>query len=619
MNNRQNYYIEQEVQNVAKTLLKTINAFDEVLLINSDQEEAELLIEQLASFESTSFSVTLFDYKDEGKESRKQRKVSTVFSQEKWRNLQLTMLDTEQKLIILFNNRCLDQRQVKAQLEAVKAIMMTNERNQFIMVSESYVESLKTNYYIQYSEQEYALNLSSFPEGSPEKLSSDNDKYCTMMYEEGINTCILNYVNLFGPTIGMKHRNPVSKLCHSVACDRKVEYEPTDKASVNSYTYIGDLYNVIAGLISAERLRYSRLNISSYTSDLYSIKVQIQAGFPGYPVTVVSAYAEDHKSYALLQPMKVRKISKHFKAPAVRVALEHTILSEFSNREIDDLVVDRYNEKFKGKIDKIRELELGILRDIHRICEKYNLHYVLTAGTMLGAVRHRGFIPWDDDADIGMSREDFEIFRRVAPRELNERYYYQNSTNPDDSHYVLDKIRLKGTSLSTRWTSMFDYPDGIYVDIYVYDKTSNNRVLQKVHVKLLKLVYQAITLRWVNKARKHKKYVASLLVLPILRLFSNNFLYKIYNAALQIFSYSKHSRFVIDGVGGNLRKGGIPSDWLFSGRKLMRFEDADFYVPQQYEKFLTSWYGEDFMELLPISKRSTHNYVDIDLGKYMQT
>ena len=83
-----------------------------------------------------------------------------------------------------------------------------------------------------------------------------------------------------------------------------------------------------------------------------------------------------------------------------------------------------------------------IAEDIKRICEKYHIKYFLDAGSMLGAVRHKGFIPWDDDIDIGMPKEDYNKFLEVAPAELGEKYFVDNYNTNRDNPLVFTKIRL---------------------------------------------------------------------------------------------------------------------------------------------------------------------------------
>ena len=97
------------------------------------------------------------------------------------------------------------------------------------------------------------------------------------------------------------------------------------------------------------------------------------------------------------------------------------------------------------ELKKVQTLQLEMAKEVKRICEKHGIQYFLDAGTMLGAVRHKGFIPWDDDLDIGFLREEYDKFLQVAPQELSERYYLQNSMSDDDYGMVFSKIRLKGT------------------------------------------------------------------------------------------------------------------------------------------------------------------------------
>ena len=77
----------------------------------------------------------------------------------------------------------------------------------------------------------------------------------------------------------------------------------------------------------------------------------------------------------------------------------------------------------KATLDEAKEIMLDILKEIDRICLKHNLRYWLSGGTLLGAIRHNGFIPWDDDIDIDMLREDFEKFKKIAKTELREEFY----------------------------------------------------------------------------------------------------------------------------------------------------------------------------------------------------
>ena len=119
-----------------------------------------------------------------------------------------------------------------------------------------------------------------------------------------------------------------------------------------------------------------------------------------------------------------------------------------------------------------------ILDEVDRICRSNNIQYFLDSGTALGAIRHKGFIPWDDDADIGMLRNDFEMFIKCAEKQLGERFFLH--TYYSDNHYLNfnAKIRLNGTFFPDEGSDMYCH-HGISVDIFPFDYVPDNRFLHK--------------------------------------------------------------------------------------------------------------------------------------------
>ena len=95
---------------------------------------------------------------------------------------------------------------------------------------------------------------------------------------------------------------------------------------------------------------------------------------------------------------------------------------------------------------KLRRAQLMIAKEIKRICDLNNINYFLDSGSMLGAVRHSGFIPWDDDMDIGMCCDDYEKFISIAPKELDNRFFLDNYETNKSNPLVFSKVRLKGTT-----------------------------------------------------------------------------------------------------------------------------------------------------------------------------
>lgn len=128
-----------------------------------------------------------------------------------------------------------------------------------------------------------------------------------------------------------------------------------------------------------------------------------------------------------------------------------------------------------------------MLKFVDGVCREHGIQYFLAGGSLLGAVRHRNIIPWDDDLDIGMLREDFEKFRRVCPGLVPETMTYESPQNASGSHYHFDKIRLKNTYFSTNYSSAFPIQDGIFFDVIIYDQTSNNSLLSKLQIRFLSM------------------------------------------------------------------------------------------------------------------------------------
>jgi lipopolysaccharide cholinephosphotransferase len=120
-----------------------------------------------------------------------------------------------------------------------------------------------------------------------------------------------------------------------------------------------------------------------------------------------------------------------------------------------------------------------ILKEIDRICKKHQIRYWLDAGTLLGAVRHQGFIPWDDDLDIGMLREDYEKFLKVAPRELTDPYFLQTKENdPFPGSTYMSKVLYIHSFYWERWFKKNEsFQQCLFVDIFPFDRYPSRRFL----------------------------------------------------------------------------------------------------------------------------------------------
>lgn len=126
------------------------------------------------------------------------------------------------------------------------------------------------------------------------------------------------------------------------------------------------------------------------------------------------------------------------------------------------------------KRKKVWAVELQILEKLDEVCKKYNLTYYAYYGTLLGAVRHQGFIPWDDDIDVIMFRDDYEKFQEIAPKEFREPYFYQN-TYTDRVLWPLSKIRdSRTTAVEPQFRHLKDsFHQGIFLDVFPFDSVED--------------------------------------------------------------------------------------------------------------------------------------------------
>ena len=122
------------------------------------------------------------------------------------------------------------------------------------------------------------------------------------------------------------------------------------------------------------------------------------------------------------------------------------------------------------ELRKLQLTEIEVLDEIVRICKKHKLQYFLLAGTCLGAVRHSGFIPWDDDIDIGMPREDYEKFLNIALDELDEKYFLQYYKTDENYYLGFAKVRKNNTSFITKGFEKKKGHQGFFVDIFPRNK-----------------------------------------------------------------------------------------------------------------------------------------------------
>ena len=168
------------------------------------------------------------------------------------------------------------------------------------------------------------------------------------------------------------------------------------------------------------------------------------------------------------------------------------------------------------KSDDLRKLqlvELEILKEFDAFCKKHDLKYSLYAGTALGAVRHGGFIPWDDDIDVCMTRDDYDKFLKLYRENPIDGYYLQGTDDPNYEHINFSKLRKNGTKFGTEMdVKLYDHV-GIFLDIFPFDKVPNDKKKRKKFFFNVKLWLVYTRGYAYTKGSKFLKIVSKLLLL----------------------------------------------------------------------------------------------------------
>ena len=271
----------------------------------------------------------------------------------------------------------------------------------------------------------------------------------------------------------------------------------------------------------------------------------------------------------------------------------------------------------QDELRKAQLLMLKILKEVHRICEENNIKYFLSDGTLIGAVRHNGFIPWDDDLDIGMLREEYEKFCKIAPEKLGEEFVLQTTETDPGYGLQFGKVMLKGTVWLEHHAKKTNRNfSGIYIDIFPYDKIPKLKAKQKKLYKKYKFINALIaiklkysSLRNISTLLKKCYYIIKVFVSKFISLrrllLARDLLCK---------KFINEDDVLITKYGGSFIRN-QNTIAAYSNYELHKFEDSEFYIPKQFDDILNNLYGT-YMDLPPVEARINHGIFEYDFGEY---
>ncbi|WP_298500633.1 phosphorylcholine transferase LicD [uncultured Methanobrevibacter sp.] len=277
----------------------------------------------------------------------------------------------------------------------------------------------------------------------------------------------------------------------------------------------------------------------------------------------------------------------------------------------------KYTEYDEKILKHLQSLELMILKEFIKICEENNLTYYMYAGTLLGTIRHNGFIPWDDDLDVIMFRDDFEKFKQVFISNHPDKLKLLSIETEEEYFHLLSKLMLKDTLFEEDWVNQVDFNIGVNIDIFVLDDLSNsnfkrNYQLKKAFLYNKLLIMSKIKLDdlpFLTKLITHSGYH----ILNLLGIKPKWINKRCLNFLSKYRDENAECVFDISATAEEYPQ--IFNKKKFKEVKRATFEDIEVNVPGNYDEILKSLYG-DYMQLPPKEDRYNHITENLDFGPY---
>lgn len=275
-------------------------------------------------------------------------------------------------------------------------------------------------------------------------------------------------------------------------------------------------------------------------------------------------------------------------------------------------------------LEKVHKINLLIYQDFADLCARHNINYFAISGTVIGALRHKGFIPWDDDIDIAMLRGDYERFVKYAETELSDKYYLMGPEFDHKYYNLKPHLVLKDTTFVTNEAWSSGYRPGFFLDLFIYDNipTDPNELAKyhrqckiytvlwfAYHVHFEKLLDTQST--FLGKA----KYIVSFLIGSFLRAIPGceARIWRGYDALSKKYRGKTERYSALTDYGMTYMY--VDKDEMFPLVD-MPFENTSVKLVREYERQVSRHMGPDYMQLPPLEKRTNHFPKELDFGKY---
>ena len=296
---------------------------------------------------------------------------------------------------------------------------------------------------------------------------------------------------------------------------------------------------------------------------------------------------------------------------------ESQLMNELSNRS------HFLRELTSEESAALKRVILDIYKDVSALCDKYHLTYMMSGGTCLGAIRHQGFIPWDDDLDIMMPRKDYDqLISLCEEGALGEKYEFTYPNPKTDANIVFLKIFRKNSKDIELANINTPFPKGIYMDVFALDAVPKSKAMQMIKG------FMANTLQFISIARLYSQYPSQQLkeymnLDPELK---KRYRFKLFLG--KITAFASHAKWIywFDKFVSSSKAGhpwGIPTGRKYYNGEIFessvyvpvrkaKFEGLEVNVPNDTHRYLSNLY-KNYMELPPVEKRERHFICEFEL------
>lgn len=265
-----------------------------------------------------------------------------------------------------------------------------------------------------------------------------------------------------------------------------------------------------------------------------------------------------------------------------------------------------YRQYTDEVLSQLKQEEMDILVKFDKLCKKHNINYFATGGTLLGVIRHKGFIPWDDDIDIGMLREEYDRFLEIPASEYDDLGLYAPEINPGGYYSFVTKLYDKNSEFETPITAAGSgHKVGIFIELFPFDNVTENSEELKKQIKKVNHIKNLYTTVTCNKIIVFDDGILGLvkkLVKLAIKIYANIFNLtskKLADKYVNTVRNTKKSKMVyaFSDVGHLVQR-----EWI-SETVRVPFEDIEIEIPKYYQGVLEGLYGKTYMQLPPVEKR----------------